>query len=262
MAKGQATAPQPEVTIEPIDPQTVEPFKRDLAQRLNREEVARSEREIFNELVEWLLSISNEKDNPKLSGIDNQRRRYAETLLAISIYFKKIDHDEHPELWTYIAGLGIALRDLIEGVTDPLFVTKGSKRDSMRIWGARLQAALGLKCWIQSGMSRDTAANEAATKYPALAKLIRIAGADLRGALLSWYDCYSYVEGKKVEGEKVRKKKKVPVPELLEAFQETRRAIKAAKLSPAEYRRIGQQYFERAAKAVRRPHRAGFRQIT
>jgi hypothetical protein len=208
---------------------------------------SKKERELFNELVEWLLSIENEKDD-QLSEIDNQRRRYAKTLLAISIYFKRIDHDEHPELWTDIASLGVRLENLIEGVTDPLFVTKGSKRDSTVIYGARLQVALGLKCLFLSGLSREKAASEVATKHEALAGLIRIAGADLKTSSLSWYD--SYV------------KEQVPVPALREEFERTCRKLEAANLSSPEYRKIGQQYFERAAKAVRRPHRSGFGQIT
>jgi len=110
MAKGQATAPQPEVTIEPIDPQTVEPFKRDLAQRLNREEAAR---ELIwranSELVERLLSIMNDKDDPGLSEIDNKRRRYARILWAMSEYFHAIGRDKLPALGTYIGSLGVAL---------------------------------------------------------------------------------------------------------------------------------------------------------
>jgi hypothetical protein len=93
-----------------------------------------------SELVERLLSIMNDKDDPGLSAIDNKRRRYARILWAIAAYFDKLGHDKLPGLGTYIAGLGVALEDLIRGVTDPLFVTKGSKRDSMRTWGARLQA--------------------------------------------------------------------------------------------------------------------------
>ena len=248
MAKGQATAPQPEVTIEPIDPQTVEPFKRDLAQRLNLEAARELIWRANSELVERSLSIMNDKDDPGLSAIDNQRRRYARILWGISAYFHAIGHDKLPELGTDIGGLGVALEDLIRGVTDRLFVTKGPKRDSMRTWGARLQAALGLECLILSGLSREKAASGAARKHKALTSLIRGAGQSLKGSLLSWYD--GYVEGR------------VPVPELLEASQETRRAIKAAKLSPAQYRRIGQRYFESAAKLVRRSRRVGFKQIT
>src|SRR6516165_9895810 len=94
-----------------------------------------------SELVEHLLFIRNHKNDPGLSAINNQRRRYARILFAMDGYFHKIGHDKVHELGTYIASLGVALQDLIEGVTDPLFVTKGSKRDSMRIWGARLQGA-------------------------------------------------------------------------------------------------------------------------
>src|SRR5262249_55729810 len=170
MAKDQATAPQPKVTIESIDPQTVEPFKRDLAQRLNREAARELIWSANSALVERLLSIMNDKDDPELSEVDNKRRRYARILWAMAAYFREIGHDKLPTLGTYIAGLGVALEDLIRGVTDPLFVTKGPKRDSMRTWGARLQAALGLECWIRSGLSREKAASDAARHYKALAR--------------------------------------------------------------------------------------------
>jgi hypothetical protein len=189
-------------------------------------------------LVERLLSIWNDQDGPGLSEIDNKRRRYARILWAMSAYFHAIGHDKLPVLGTYIGSLGVALEDLIDGVTDPLFVTKGSKRDSMRIWGARLQAALGLECLILSGLSRERAASHAARHYKKLASLMRGTNRDLKGSLLSWYD--RYVEGR------------VPVPALVGAFQTTRREIKAANLSPAEYRRRGKQAFEQAVKSATR----------
>jgi len=189
-----------------------------------------------SELVERLLFIMNDKDDPEFSAIDNKRRRYANILAAMGAYFHKIGHDKLSELGTYIASLGVALEDLIRGVTDRLFVTKGPKRDSMRTWGARLQAALGLECLIISDLPRETAASDAARNYKELARLKRGENRDLKGSLLSWYD--RYVEGR------------VPVPELQEAFQTTRRAIQAAKLSPAEYRRVGEQFFEQAVKSA------------
>ena len=92
------------------------------------------------EFEKRLLFIMNGEDDPGLSAIDNKRRRYARILWALRD-FVKIDHDELSELRIYIGSLASALEDLIEGVTDPLFVTKGSKRDSRRTWGSRLQAA-------------------------------------------------------------------------------------------------------------------------
>jgi hypothetical protein len=156
-------------------------------------------------------------------------------------YFHAIGHDKLPGLGTYIGSLGVALEDLIDGVTDPLFVTKGSKRDSTRIWGARLQAALGLECLILSGLSRKKAASDAAKNYEALASLTRGSltrgtKRDLKGSLLSWYD--RYVEGR------------VPVPELLEAFQTTRHELKAANFSAAEYQRRGKLAFAQAVKSA------------
>jgi hypothetical protein len=190
-------------------------------------------------LVERLLSIMNDKDDPGLSAIDNKRRRYARILWAMAAYFDKLGHDRLPGLGTYIASLGVALEDLIRGVTDPLFVVPtGPKRDSMRTWGARLQAALGLECFITSGLSRKEAAANAARHYKALAGLQRGANRDLKGSLLSWYDYF--IEGR------------VPVPELLEAFQTTRRELKAANLSPAEYRRRGEQAFAKAIETATR----------
>jgi hypothetical protein len=181
----------------------------------------------------------NDKDDPGLSATDNKRRRYARILWAMAAYFDKLGHDKLPELGTYIAGLGVALEDLIKGVTDPLFVTKGrSKRDSILIWGARLQAALGLECLILSGLPREKAASHAARHYQALASLKRGTNRDLKGSLLSWYD--RYVE------------QRVPVPELREAFQTERRELKAAKLLPAEYRRRGEQAFAKAVQSATR----------
>jgi hypothetical protein len=188
-------------------------------------------------LVERLLSIRNDKDDPELSAIDNKRRRYARILWAMAAYFDKLGRDKLPGLGRYIGDLGVALEDLIRGVTDPLFVTKGSKRDSMRIWGARFQAALGLECLILSGLPRQEAASHAATHYQALASLKRGERRHLKGSLLSWYD--GYVEGR------------VPVPELQEQFQITRRELKAANLSPAEYRRRAKQAFAQAKSATR-----------
>jgi hypothetical protein len=189
-------------------------------------------------LVERLLLIMNDKDDPGLSEIDNKRRRYARILWAMGAYFDKLGHDKLPGLGKYIGDLGVALEDLIRGVTDPLFVTKGSKRDSMRIWGARFQAALGLECLILSGLPREKAASRAAIHYQALATLKRGTKRHLKGSLLSWYD--GYVEGR------------VPVPELQEQFQTTRRELKADNLSPAEYRRRAEQAFAQAVKSATR----------
>src|SRR5215475_13827884 len=94
-------------------------------------------------LVERLLSIWNDQDDPGLSEIDNKRRRYARILWAMGAYFHAIGHDKLPGLGIYIGNLGVALEDLIDGVTDPLFVTKGSKRQHAHLGcpassGARL----------------------------------------------------------------------------------------------------------------------------
>jgi hypothetical protein len=192
----------------------------------------------LDELVKRLLSIMNRKDDSRLSVTNNQRRRYADILGEMGAYFVEMGHDECPELGIYIASLGVALEDLIDGITDSLFKTKGSKRDSKRTWGGRLQASLGLECFIMSGLSRSAAVKLAAGKYKGLKRLLR-GNRDLKRSLLSWYD--RYVEGHRV-----------PVPQLLENFQIARHQIKSANVSPAEYRRWGQRCFALAVKWARR----------
>jgi len=213
---------------------------REEAEREYREYLAFLERiDSPQALEEYLLFITNQEDDPNLSAIDNKRRRHTRILWAMRAYFDKLGfRDKVPELRKYIADLAIALENLIRGGrTDPLFVkTKGSKRDPMRTWGARLQAALGLECLILSGLSREKAASDAAKSYKALASLTRGTKLDLKGSLLSWYDRYG--EGR------------VPVPELLEAFETERGELKAANLSPAEYRRRGKQAFMHAVKTA------------
>src|SRR5215813_1417140 len=59
-------------------------------------------------LVERLLLIMNDKDDPGLSEIDNKRRRYARIQWAMAAYFDKLGHDKLPGLGRYIAGLGDA----------------------------------------------------------------------------------------------------------------------------------------------------------
>jgi hypothetical protein len=217
----------------------MEPKDGDSIPSAEREEAARELIWRANSgLVERLLSIWNDRDDPGLSEIDNKRRRYARILWAMSAYFHAIGRDKLPGLGTYIGSLGVALEDLIDGVTDPLFVTKGSKRDSTRTWAARLQAALGLECLILSGLPRERAASHAARHYKALASLKRGTSRDLKGSLLSWYD--RYVE------------ELVPVPALVEAFQTERRELKAANLSSAEYLRRGEQAFAQAVKSASR----------
>jgi hypothetical protein len=201
------------------------------------EEAPRELMRVTSEHVERLLFIMNDKDDPKLSAIDNKRRRYANILWQMAIYLEKIGHDKLPELVTYVASLGVALEELIRGGNDPLFVTKRrSKRDPMRTWGARLQAARGLECFILSGLPRDKAASDAAKNYKALASLKRGTNRDLKGSLLSWYD--RFIE------------ERVPVPELVKSFQTKRRDLKAANLSPQEYRRRGKQNFAKAVKSA------------
>jgi hypothetical protein len=188
--------------------------------------------------VERLLFIWSDQDDPELSVIDNQRLRHARILWAMAAYFRAIGSDKLPEIATHVAGLGVALKGLTVGTDDPLFATIGSKRDSDRTWGARLQAALGLECFIASGLSRKAASAAAAKDYKKLARLTRGENRNLERSLLSWYDYYA--------------ERRVPVPELQEAFQETRRAIRAAKLPSAEYRRVAAKYFAKAVQSATR----------
>ena len=190
-------------------------------------------------LEEYLLFITNQEDDPNLSAIDNKRRRHTRILWAMRAYFDKLGfRDKVPELRKYIADLAIALGESHQGRAYRSAICEDERVQTrpMRTWGARLQAALGLECLILSGLSREKAASDAAKSYKALASLTRGTKLDLKGSLLSWYDRYG--EGR------------VPVPELLEAFETERSELKAANLSPAEYRRRGKQAFMHAVKTA------------
>ena len=219
----------------------MEPKEGESTPSAEREEAARELVWRANSaLAGRLLAIWDEHD-PELSEIDNQRHRYARILWAMGDYFHAIGHDKLPEIGTHIKSLGIVLDDLIEGITDRLFVmkrSKRSKRDSRRIWGARFQAALGLECLFlsDSDLSRDAAASHATRHHKALVSLLRSPNRSLKGSLLSWYD--RFVE------------ERVPVQALVEEFQTARHDLKAANLSPAEYRRRGEQAFAQAVKSA------------
>ena len=189
------------------------------------------------EITERVLPIMNAKDDPGLDAINNQRRRFVRMLWAIA----KIDDDNLlPQVGTYIGGLAVALESLIEGVTDKLFVTKGSKskRDSKRVWAPRLQAALGVECLILGRLTRQQVKETVERHHGELRRLMRSARQSLGGSVLFWYDVFL--------------EDRVLVKEYREAFDEMRRQLRAAKLSPAEYRRLGAQHFEQAIKTASR----------
>jgi hypothetical protein len=210
-----------------------------VSSRLTAKELAAREYlvETTREFVRALLAIVSQDDDPSLDAIGNQRLRYVEALTSVALYLDKLGHDQIGQLGKYIGKLAVALSDLNEGVTDPLFVAAGSKRDSTRIWGARMQAVLGLECFIWGGLSQKTAAAQAAKDYRALAGLKRGGARDLRGSLLSWRE--RFLDGR------------VPVPELRRSFKLTYQQIEAATLSPEEYRKLGKEWLSSAAQSAK-----------
>jgi hypothetical protein len=146
--------------------------------------------EVTRELVQGLRAVLARDDDPALNAVVNQRQRYIAALYEVAFFLNKIGDDDLPEIGKYFGRLAIALRDLDEGVTDPLFVSARGKRDATRIWGARLQAVLGLECFIHAGLSRKKAAERAAKDYPELAVLKRGQARDLEGSLLSWRELF------------------------------------------------------------------------
>ena len=189
------------------------------------------------EITARVLPIINAADDPELSEIDNKRLRYARMLWAIA----KIDDDNLlPQVGTYIGGLAVALQDCVEGVADPLFVAEASKarRDSTRVWGLRLQVALGVVFLVLGELTRREIKEIIARHYSKLAQLMRCSRRGVGGAALFWYDCF-------VDGT-------VPVEPLLEEFRKTRSKLRAAKLLPAEYQRGGKKVLAHAVKTASR----------
>jgi hypothetical protein len=193
--------------------------------------------EVTGELVRNLQTVMNREDDRELDEINNQRQRYAAALGCLAIYFDTIGHDNISEIGKWVGKLAIALDDLTDGVTDPLFLTKGSKRDSTRIWGARMQAALGLECLIRSGLPRKAAAKRAAKDYTPLARLMRGKNRDLEGSLLSWRERFL--------------DSRVPVRSLSRDFTAKYRKIEAASLSSEQYRDRGNAWLSSAVKSAK-----------
>jgi hypothetical protein len=184
-------------------------------------------------LIANLREIMSRDNYADETDINNQRLRYIDALVCISISFKRMGADD---VGRYLANLSVALTDLGEGVTDPLFVTKGSKRDSVRTWGARLQAAIGLECLIRGGLPEKKAAAQAARQYKALGKLMR-GNRDLPGSILSWRT--RYLDGR------------VPIKSLVTLFTQRYRQIEAAHLSPQAYQELGKQWLASAVLSAR-----------
>lgn len=193
--------------------------------------------EVTRELVQNLRAVMDSKNDRGLDEVNNQRQRYAAALGHIAVYFDRIGEVETSEIGKWVAKLAVALDDLTDGVTDPLFVTKGSKRDSTRIWGARMQASLGLECLIRSGLSRQKAAKRAAKDYTSLARLMRGKTRDLEGSLLSWRE--RFLDGR------------VPVRALSLDFTAKYRQIEAASLSSEQYGEDGNKWLSSAVKSAK-----------
>jgi hypothetical protein len=126
------------------------------------------------------------------SDVDDLRKKYIDALGALSTFLEKVE--AKPEVMLPFFDLGIALGDLRKGMIAPIFKTaKKSKQDSTVIWHARMFAAVGLECFIRSGMTRKAAAKIAAKDYPRLSTLFR--GGPVRNrevrkledSIVSWY---------------------------------------------------------------------------
>jgi hypothetical protein len=176
---------------------------------------------------------SSAKDLGKENSIQNRRLRYCAALAVCARYFEKIGADDVGE---FLGGLGLAMADLDEGVTDPLFRNDaGSKRNSTKIWHARMRAAIGIECLLKAGLSRKDAGTYTAKNYKALDLLLRDK-AELKGALLSWYDRF--------------REDRVPEENLQEAFRGHRRDIKASALDRVRYRELADQWLSKAVEAA------------
>jgi len=197
---------------------------------------------VTGELVGALREIMARADDPGLDAVGNQRRRYVDMLACVAVFFDKIGHDEIASIGKHIGKLVVAVDDLNDGVTDPLFVTKGNKRDATRIWGARLQAVLGLECLMKTDLSPEKAADEVAKKrdYRDLARLKRgeRRDFDLKKSLLSWRA--RFLDGR------------VPLPVLEREFARKRHEIDEAALSPAQYRGWARQWLLAAVTSAKR----------
>jgi hypothetical protein len=216
MAKGQATAPQPKVTIEPIDPQTVEPFTRDLAQRLNQAHAnARYTINLQRAFGDLVPELQRAYGQPAGNAAEMLLQDVI-ALLAVARFLEQMGPDylvPYAARFTELAG---ALEGRSRGVRSPILEPASVKRsDPPMVWIARAHVASAIEIvrpvlkgreaaaaakWAAKKQGREAAAEWAAKKHPSLKKLITESGAhpkrgkSLEKAIISW--CKDFSSGR------------------------------------------------------------------
>jgi hypothetical protein len=121
--------------------------------------------------------------------------RYIHALKAISTFFDQVEARSYG---VHFYRLALALDDLSHGAVDPLLRpvdTGGTKKHNASwAWCARAHISVGIFALLKAGLTRATAAKNAARKFP---KIKELAGLNSKNPsstetkVLNWFDDFS-----------------------------------------------------------------------
>ncbi len=132
-----------------------------------------------------------------------ERARYIHALKAISNFLKEVGIASYEKRFYRLA---LAMDDLNRGSVDPLLEpmkTGGAKnRNVSWDWCARAHVAGGISALLKAGLTRKSAAQWAASKYPEMKKLAglsRVNPSSTTTKVLSWYDDFNKGDRSKIK---------------------------------------------------------------
>jgi hypothetical protein len=124
-----------------------------------------------------------------------ERARYGYALKAISTFLKEIGIDTYRKR---LYKLVLALDDLNRGTVDPLLEpikTGGAKnRNVSWVWCARAHVSVGILALLKAGLTRKSAAQWAARKFPKIKQLTALSRTNPSSTatkILSWFDDFN-----------------------------------------------------------------------
>jgi hypothetical protein len=134
-----------------------------------------------------------------------ERARYAYALKAISTFLKEVGIASYQKRFYRLA---LAFDDLNRGSVDPLLEpvkTGGAKdRNVSWIWCGRAHLSVGVLALLKAGLTRKSAAQWTARKYPEIKKLAGLSRSNPSSTttkVLSWYDDFNKGDRSKIKNQ-------------------------------------------------------------
>jgi hypothetical protein len=173
-----------------------------------------------------------------------ERARYVHALKAISTFFDQVEAHSYGE---HFYRLALALDDLSRGTVDPLLrpvPTGGTKKHNASwAWCARAHISVGIFALLKAGLTRETAAQNAAREFPKikdLAGLNRKIPSSTETKILSWFDDFSKGARSKIKNQQA-----------LVIFASGQQEIEKLPRDANGLHRVAHRLFARAVRSVR-----------